>query len=145
MKYENRDKNPFFLPALIAALIPVIILVFWYAAVNIDFTGVYIGSFDGLFLFLIIIAPIAAIILSGVGIVDGIKLQEPVKGCVFCLAMTVFEVLFFLAGVSALLSRPICASPLTTRSPEESASIESVREEIDRALYGNTTTKTTKS
>ena len=125
MKYENRDKNPFFLPALIAAL--------FFPA------GILFGGFFGLDI-LMLVTPYVALILSIAGLVTAIIWQKRFIGFVFCLVLSIFGILF-----PVYLSRPICASPLTTRSPEESASIESVREEIDRALYGNTTTKTTKS
>lgn len=135
MKYEDREKNPFFKPALIATLISVIGLV-----------SCYCGIFIGQFFFLPLSIPFALFLSIG-GLVDARKLRESFTGCVFCLVISVFAAFSFLVWLQAYLSKPICAQPIASRSltPEESASLESVREEIDRALKGETITATTKS
>jgi len=116
MDYDNREKNPIFFPALIAALLLP--------------AGVLCGDF-GLWM---LVTPFAALILSLVGLVISKKLQARFAGCVFCLVLSILELCFV-----AYMSKPISVPPAYTiqshsLSPEESASIESVNEEINRAL-----------
>jgi hypothetical protein len=135
MKYDDREKNPFFKPALIATLISVIGLV-----------SCYCGIFIGQFFFLPLSIPFAFFLSIG-GLVDARKLRESFIGCVFCLVISVFAAFSFLVCLQAYLSKPICADePIVSRSysPEESASIESINEEIKRALGGDTVTSTAK-
>lgn len=126
MNHGDRDKNPFFLPALIMILIPVTILV-------LNFGGVH----------LILVTPYVALVLSVAGLITAMNRQKRFVGCVFCLVLSVLELL-----IPAYLSHNIHHEhTIATRSlsPEESASIEIVNEEINRALKGETITATTKS
>jgi ABC-type transport system involved in cytochrome c biogenesis permease subunit len=92
----------------------------------------------------LLVTPFAALILSLVGLVISKKLQARFAGCVFCLVLSILELCFV-----AYMSKPVSVPPAYTiqphsLSPEESASIESVNEEINRALYGDNITKTSK-
>ena len=126
MHYGDREKNPFFLPALIAALIPV---VFFFAVIF----GIS---------HLILIAPYVALILSITGLVYAFIWKTRFKGCVFCLVLSILE-MFIPAYLSHNLFHTHTIATYSL-SPEESASAESIHEEINRALYGNTVTRTTK-
>jgi len=135
MFYGNRQKNPFFLPALITALLPAVIL-FCVLPINRLFNA----PLENLLYFLMITATFAAIILSVAGLVNAGKLQEPFIGCVFCLVLALLEIFIF----SNYFSRPIRDLEVTivphSLSPEESASAESINEEIRRAMKGKTAT-----
>ena len=135
MKHEDREKNPFFKPALIATLISVVGLVSCYCGMSI-----------GQFFFLPLSIPFAFFLSIG-GLVDARKLRESFIGCVFCLVISVFAAFSFLVWLQAYLSKPICADePIVSHSysPEESASIESINEEIKRALNEKPARGTTK-
>lgn len=142
----KRERNPFFLPALIATLIPL-------AIYGLYFAGEYLPSglrsniepMDKLLMLLMFTGPMAAAFFSGLGLTEARYLQRNFKGCLFCLIVSVLELPIFL-GVSMYsynhhthTEPSIVVGP--SRSPEE---IESIREEINRALYGDNTTKTSK-
>jgi ATP/ADP translocase len=143
---NQKEKNPFFLPALIATLFPVIIFVLYYANVGRYFNDM-LGILDALkklLSFLLFCTPFAAIFLSIAGLVDARKLQEPFIGCLCCLILVFLEILGFLSYLSRPISHPVVPITPHSHTYEESASIESVNEEINRAMYGNATTRTTK-
>ena len=115
--YVDRDKNPLFLPALIVTLLPV----------------VFLSLFFG-FGYLLLIIPSVAIFLSVSGIVYGLSRDKRFTGCVFCLVLSVLKLLYPI--YLQYRSEHPYVPPIETHSltPEESASIESVNEEINRAL-----------
>ena len=103
-----REKNPFFMPALIAALIPAVIFAVTLAGAYLP-GGVirFFKPMDNLIFFLMFASPFVSIILSVAGLVDARKLQEPIIGCVFCLIVSsLIEVLFLVMVLSAYLSKP---------------------------------------
>ena len=147
---DRSEKNPFFIPALIATLIPLVIFVFLFAVSCYTNAGGHIylpDALGSLLIFLVCVAPFAAIILSVAGLVGARKLQEPFIGCLCCLISTLLEVSLLFVWLSSYIYNmhenevPIVYRSLT---PEESASIESINEEIERAINGDTVTRTTK-
>ncbi len=137
---DNKEKNPFFIPALIATLIPVVIMVFCLVVscfANVDGVSSAFDALENLLVFLACAAPFVAIILSVAGLVNARKLQEPFRGCLICLVSTLLEVSLFFIWLNSYPSKmhenevPIVSRSLT---PEESAEIESINEEINRAL-----------
>ncbi len=115
--YVDREKNPLFLPALIVTLLPVI------------FLSVLFG-----FGYLLLIIPSVAVFLSISGIVYGLSRDKRLIGCVFCLVLSVLKLLYPIYLQYRYVHPYV--PPIVTRSltPEESASIESINEEINRAL-----------
>ncbi len=71
-----KEKNPFFLPALIAALIPAVIFAVTLAGAYLP-SGVirFFGPMVNLLFFLMFAGPFVSIILSVAGLVDARKLQ----------------------------------------------------------------------
>ena len=141
-----REENPFFLPALIATLIPAVIFAVSLACDYLPYGKYIIEPIWNLLSFLMFTAPFAAILFSIVGLVDARKLQEPFIGCVCCLVLTLLEALFFLCWLnyqSTTRKPPEYSIATHSLSPEKSAEIESINEEINRALNGNATTRTT--
>ena len=84
MTADNREKNPFFIPSLIATIIPLVSFIFLLAGNNIN------SAMTMLLFSLTLAAPFAAMGLSVAGLADARKLQEPFKGCVFCLVIAFF-------------------------------------------------------
>ena len=115
MDYDNREKNPIFFPALIAALLLP--------------AGVLCGDFGPWML----VTPFAALILSLVGLVISKKLQARFAGCVFCLVLSILELCFV-----AYMSKPISVPPAYTIQPHYTSisETESFNEETDRAVKG---------
>jgi hypothetical protein len=135
MYCDDREKNLFFLHTLIATFI---------STTAILCRGMF-ESFAS-YLFMLVIS-FAALILSSMGLVTAKKLQARFVGCVFCLVLSFLEILFllwlpfYLASPSRHPEHSIVTHSL---SPEESASVESINEEINRALNGKTFTETSK-
>ena len=123
----DRGKNPLFLPALIVTLLPVI------------FLSVLFG-----YGYLLLIIPSVAVFLSVSGIVYGLSRDKRFIGCVFCLVLSILKMLYPIYLQYRYLHPYV--PPIVTRSltPEESASIQIVNEEIERALGGNASTRTAK-
>lgn len=130
-----REKNPFFLPALIATLIPL-------AIYGLYFAGEYLPSvlrsiiepMDKLLMLLMFTGPMAAAFFSGLGLTEARYLQRNFKGCLFCLIVSVLELPVFLGVSMYSYNHHTHTEPLIvdhSRSPEE---IESINEEINRAL-----------
>lgn len=140
MEKERENRNPFFLPALIMTLIPVVVFVNYYA----DIAKYFPDALANLLLFLMFTAPFAAIFLSVAGLYDAGKLQEPFIGCVCCLILVFLEILGFMSYLSRPISYPKYEIESHSLSPEESASIESINEEINRAMNFKTSTETSK-
>ena len=111
------DRNPFFLPALIVGLIPVVFLVFYYAGGErfID------CSLDTLIVFFLYAAGFGAISFALAGLVDAKKMQKPFIGCVICFVLAFFEVLFIFLWVSPDLSR--ARKPVIYLYPETTAEV----------------------
>ena len=130
----SEKKNPFFKPALIATLISVVGLVSCYCGMSI-----------GQFFFLPLSIPFAVFLSIG-GLVDARKLQEPFMGCVLCLFIAFFEVLLLLAGLQTYLSKPISTHSDDMIHPNSASpsEIESIKEELDRALNEKPARGTTK-
>ena len=126
MDHDNREKNPFFLPALIVILFPVVLFVL---------------HLDGVYLFWV--TPYVALVLSFAGLVTALVYQKRFAGCVFCLVLSILE-LFVPAYLSNNINPPKPTEVTRSLTPEESASIESINEEIKRALGGDTVTRTAK-
>lgn len=118
MSYDNKEKNPFFIPALIMTLIIP--------------AGIAFGEFFEVFLFMFV-TPFAAFILSFVGLVIAKKLHARYIGCVFCFVLSILETLFVL-WVPAYLSKPISVpSGYTIQAHTYSSSeAERINEEMHR-------------
>jgi len=133
---NDREKNPFFIPALIAALIPAVIFAVTLAGAYLPGGIRFLGPMDNLLFFLMFASPFVSIILSVAGLVDARKLQEPFIGCLLCLVLSLLVLCSFF-WVPVYLNNHHTDPPIEmTRSltPEESASLESVNEEINRAM-----------
>ena len=116
----SEKKNPFFLPALIVILFPVVIFVL---------------HLDGVYLFWV--TPYVALVLSFAGLVSALIYQKRFAGCVFCLVLSILE-LFVPAYLSNNINPPKPTEVTRSLTLEES----SVIEEMDRALGGKTITVT---
>ena len=130
--YVDREKNPLFLPALFVTLIPGI------------FLSVLFGFGYLLLVYLLLVIPSVAVLLSVSGIVYGLSRDKRFIGCVFCLVLSVLKLLYPIY-LQYRYEHPY-VPPIVTRSltPEERASIEIVNEEIERALHGDNVRRTTK-
>ena len=133
MDNDNKEKNPFFLPALIATLIPLVSFVFLFAGKILN------GAMTMLLFCLMLAAPFAAMGLSVAGLADARKLQEPFKGCVFCLVIAFFEVLFLIGWTQAYLNKVSSKEPVIVQAHNSNPSeIESINEEVERIMNGKT-------
>ena len=134
---DRSEKNPFFMPALIAALIPFVILVI------LNIAGGYMNALMiKLLVCLMMVTPFAALILSIAGLVTALKRQKRFIGCVICLIISLLEVLFALC-VPTYLSKAKTTPPdytiaTHTRSSEQIAERESINEIINGTLKSNT-------
>ena len=141
---NEKEKNPFFMPALIAALIPAVIFAVTLAGAYLPGGIRFFGPMDNLLFFLMFAGPFVSIIISVAGLVDARKLQEPFIGCFLCLVLSLLELCSFF-WVPIYLQRTHKHPEITivahSYSPEE---IESINEEVERALHGNNYTETTK-
>lgn len=139
-----REKNPFFMPALIAALIPAVIFAVTLAGAYLPGGIRFFGPMDNLLFFLMFAGPFVSIIISVAGLVDARKLQEPFIGCLLCLVLSLLVLCSFF-WVPIYLQRTHKHPEITivahSYSPEE---IESINEEVERALNRKTTTENTK-
>jgi len=111
--YDN-ERNPFFLPALIVTLIPIIFF----------FLLFFISPY------LLFIIPGVAIILSVAGLISALVRNKRFMGCVFCLVLSVFEVLFVL-WFAAYLSK--AHKPVIYLYPETKTEV-SVKLKLDGRL-----------
>ena len=129
MNNESERKNPLFIPALIATLIPLVSFIF--------------GIVRLLTLF---ITPFVALILSASGLVfAAVYPQKRFAGCVLCLFVSLVEVLFVLCVPTKAKSTPPDYTIAThTRSSEQIAERESINEIINHSIRSNTVTRTTK-
>ena len=122
MNNESERKNPLFIPALIATLIPFVSFIF--------------GIVRLLTLF---ITPFVALILSASGLVfAAVYPQKRFAGCVLCLFVSLVEVLFVLC-VPNYLSKAKTTPPdytiaTHTRSSEQIAERESIKEIVNYTL-----------
>ena len=133
MTADNREKNPFFIPALIATIIPLVSFIFLLAGNNIN------SAMTMLLFSLTLAAPFAAMGLSVAGLADAKKLQERFKGCVFCLVIAFFELLFLQAWFQAYLNRVSSKEPVIVQAHNSNPSeIESINEEVERIMNGKT-------
>ena len=126
---NESEKNPLFIPALIATLIPLVSFIF--------------GIVRLLTLF---ITPFVALILSASGLVfAAVYPQKRFAGCVLCLFVSLVEVLFVLCVPTKAKSTPPDYTIAThTRSSEQIAERESIKEIINHSIRSNTVTRTTK-
>lgn len=139
-----REKNPFFLPALIAALIPAVIFTVTLAGAYLPGGIRFFGPMDNLLFFLMFAGPFVSIIISVAGLVDARKLQEPFIGCFLCLVLSLLELAsFFWVQIyqQRTYKHPEITIVAHSYSPEE---IESINEEVERTLNRKTTTENTK-
>ena len=139
MDYDDKEKNPFFLPALILALfLPVGFL----CGGIVTFFDVYP---------LIVITSLAALVFSIVGLVIARKTDAPGTGCSFCLVLSLIDVLL-VVSMSVDFSRPLHYQDYEhmgtivphTLSSEQIAERESINEIINGKLKYNTTTEASK-
>ena len=116
MNNESERKNPFFLPSLIATLIPLVSFIFG--------------------LLTMFITPFVALILSASGLVfAAVYPQKRFAGCVLCLFVSLVEVLFVLCVPTKAKSTPPDYTIAThTRSSEQIAERESINEIINGTL-----------
>lgn len=138
-----REKNPFFLPALIAALIPLVILVI------LNIAGGYMNALMiKLLVCLMMVTPFAALIFSIAGSVAALKRQKRLIGCAICFIISLLEVLFALCVPNYLSKAKTTPPDYTiaphTLSPEQIAERESINEIINHTLKNNTVTETSK-
>ena len=123
---DNKEKNPFFIPALIATLIPLVSFIFGIVR-----------------LFTLFITPFVALILSASGLVfAAVNPQKRFAGCVLCLFVSLVEVLFVLC-VPNYLSKAKSTPPdytiaTHTRSSEQIAERENINEIINHSIRSNT-------
>lgn len=123
MNNESERKNPFFLPSLIAVVVPFVSFIF--------------GIVRLLTLF---ITPFVALILSASGLVfAAVYPQKRFAGCVLCLFVSLVEVLFVLCvPTKAKTTPPDYTIATHTRSSEQIAERESINEIINHTLKSNT-------
>ena len=120
MNNESERKNPLFIPALIATLIPLVSFIFG--------------------LLTMFITPFVALILSASGLVfAAVYPQKRFAGCVLCLFVSLVEVLFVLCVPTKAKSTPpdYTIAP-HTRSSEQIAERESINEIVNYTLKSNT-------
>ena len=134
---NEKEKNPFFLPALIAALTPAVILVI------LNIAGGYMNALMiKLLVCLMMVTPFAALILSIAGSVIARKRQKRFIGCVICFIISLLEVLFALCVPTYLQKAKTTPPDYTivphTRSSEQIAERESINEIINHTLKSNT-------
>ena len=116
---DRSEKNPLFIPALIATLIPFVSFIFG--------------------LLTMFITPFVALILSASGLVfAAVYPQKRFAGCVLCLFVSLVEVLFVLC-VPNYLSKAKTTPPdytiaTHTRSSEQIAERESIKEIVNYTL-----------
>ena len=116
---DRSEKNPLFIPALIATLIPLVSFIFG--------------------LLTMFITPFVALILSASGLVfAAVYPQKRFAGCVLCLFVSLVEVLFVLC-VPNYLSKAKTTPPdytiaTHTRSSEQIAERESIKEIVNYTL-----------
>ncbi len=122
MNNESERKNPLFIPALIATLIPFVSFIFGIVRLLTMF-----------------ITPFVALILSASGLVfAAVYPQKRFAGCVLCLFVSLAEVLFVLC-VPNYLSKAKTTPPdytiaTHTRSSEQIAERESIKEIVNYTL-----------
>ena len=126
---DRSEKNPLFIPALIATLIPLVSFIFG--------------------LLTMFITPFVALILSASGLVfAAVYPQKRFAGCVLCLFVSLAEVLFVLCVPDyfskAKTTPPDYTIATHTRSSEQIAERESINEIINHTLKSNTVTETSK-
>ena len=123
MNNESERKNPFFLPSLIAVVVPFVSFIF--------------GIVRLLTLF---ITPFVALILSASGLVfAAVYPQKRFAGCVLCLFVSLVEVLFVLCvPTKAKTTPPDYTIATHTRSSEQIAERESINEIISHSIRSNT-------
>ena len=111
MNNESERKNPFFLPSLIAVVVP------------------FVSSIFGIVrLLTLFITPFAAVYP-----------QKRFAGCVLCLFVSLVEVLFVLCvPTKAKTTPPDYTIATHTRSSEQIAERESINEIINHTLKSNT-------
>ena len=119
MNNESERKNPLFIPALIATLIPLVSFIFG--------------------LFSMFITPFVALILSASGLVfAAVYPQKRFAGCVLCLFVSLVEVLFVLCVPNyqskAKTTPPDYTIATHTRSSEQIAERESIKEIVNYTL-----------
>ncbi len=123
MNNESERKNPFFLPSLIAVVVP------------------FVSSIFGIVrLLTLFITPFVALILSASGLVfAAVYPQKRFAGCVLCLFVSLVEVLFVLCvPTKAKTTPPDYTIATHTRSSEQIAERESINEIINHTLKSNT-------
>ena len=143
MDYDDKEKNPFFLPALIAVVVPFVILVI------LNIAGGYMNALMiKLLVCLMMVTPFAALILSVAGSVIARKRQKRLIGCAICYIISVLEVLFALCVPTYLQKAKTTPPDYTivphTLSSEQIAERESINEIINHTLKNNTVTETSK-
>lgn len=139
---DRSEKNPLFIPAVTAAL---------FSAVNyVVLRLIGYGTLMDCLKVLEMIVPPIAVVLSIVALVTAIKHGEGIGNIGVCFSIISFIVSLFsmyaFAGLYLSGELHHCEPITVTRSltPEESASIESINEEIERALKGGNTTRSAK-
>ena len=128
------------MPALIAALIPAVILVI------LNIAGGYMNALMiKLLVCLMVVTPFAALILSVAGSVIARKRQKRLIGCAICFIISLLEVLFALC-VPTYLQKAKTTPPDYTIVPHtlSSQEKESINEIINGTLKGKFTTETSK-
>lgn len=119
---DRSEKNPLFIPALIATLIPLVSFIFGIVR--------------------LFITPFVALILSASGLVfAAVNPQKRFAGCVLCLFVSLVEVLFVLCvPTKAKTTPPDYTIATHTRRSEQIAERESIKEIINGKLKYNTIT-----
>ena len=127
MDYDDKEKNPFFMPAFILALFLPVGFMCGGIVTFLDVSP------------LIVITSLAALVFSIVGLVVARKTDAPSAGCSFCLVLSLIDVLL-IVSMSAYVSRPlhnhdhIDTIATHTLSSEQIAERESINEIINGKL-----------
>ena len=133
MDYDDKEKNPFFMPAFILALFLPVGFMCGGIVTFLDVSP------------LIVITSLAALVFSIVGLVVARKTDAPGKGCFFCLALSLLDVLL-VVSLPVYFSRPVHYHDHIdtivphTRSSEQIAERESINEIINHSIRSNTVT-----
>ena len=131
MDYDDKEKNPFFMPAFILALFLPVGFMCGGIVTFLDVSP------------LIVITSLAALVFSIVGLVVARKTDAPGKGCFFCLALSLLDVLL-VVSLPVYFSRPVHYHDHIdtivphTLSSEQIAERESINEIINHTLKSNT-------
>ena len=145
MGTDSENKNPYYTAGLILTVLTIVVFL---VILLLSFAG---SSIEDRFTELLVIVepflPFAALAFSIAGFVKAKKQGERVKRSAACLIVSSLEALLFilfLLSLPAYLSRAKTTPPDYTIASHSPSEIESVREEIDRAMKEKQAKETSK-